>query len=105
MTNPAADEASDYNTQIINEFRANEGRVGGMWEGTTLILIHHIGATSGIERVTPVPCSPQGDGRLALWAANGATPTHPNSDHNLQPHPTSTLSGRPQNFNVPAEAH
>jgi hypothetical protein len=46
MTNPAAGEGSDYNTQIINEFRANGGRVGGPWAGTTLILIHHIGARS-----------------------------------------------------------
>ena len=53
MANSAAGGASDYNTQIINEFRANQGRVGGMWEGTTLILIHHIGARSGIERDHP----------------------------------------------------
>jgi hypothetical protein len=46
MTNPAAGEGRDYNTQIINEFRANGGRVGGPWAGTTLILIHHIGARS-----------------------------------------------------------
>jgi hypothetical protein len=37
MTTSAPDEAGDYNTEIINEFRANQGRVGGMWEGTTLI--------------------------------------------------------------------
>ena len=47
MTNSAAGGASDYNTQIIKEFRANSGRVSGMWTGTTLILIHHIGAKSG----------------------------------------------------------
>jgi hypothetical protein len=57
MANPATGETGDYNAQIINEFRANQGRVGGMWEGTTLILIHHIGAGSGIERITPVACS------------------------------------------------
>src|SRR5258708_3596686 len=71
MANSAAGGASDYNTEIIKEFRANQGRVGGMWEGTTLILIHHTGAKSEIERVKPVSCSPQGDGRFAIWAANG----------------------------------
>ena len=60
MANSAAGEASDYNTDIIKEFRANCGRVGGMWEGTTLVLIHHLGARSGIERVTPVACFPPG---------------------------------------------
>ena len=58
MADSAAGGASDYNTEIIKEFRANQGRVGGMWTGTTLILIHHIGARSGIERVTPLACSP-----------------------------------------------
>jgi hypothetical protein len=84
MTNPAAGEASDYNTQIITEFRANQGRVGGMWEGTTLILLHHVGARSGIERVTPVACSPQPGGRFAIWAANGGSPAHPNWYYNLK---------------------
>jgi hypothetical protein len=53
MANSAAGEASDYNSEIIKEFRANQGRVGGPWAGTRLILIHHIGARSGIERVNP----------------------------------------------------
>jgi hypothetical protein len=54
MANSAAGEANDYNTEIIEEFRANQGRVGGTWAGTTLILIHHIGVKSGIERVLPL---------------------------------------------------
>ena len=58
--------ASDFNTKIIEEFRANEGNVGGLLAGTPLILIHHIGAKSGIERVSPLACSPQGDGRFAI---------------------------------------
>jgi hypothetical protein len=89
MANSAAGGASDYDTEIIKEFRANQGCVGGMWAGTTLILIHHIGAKSGIERVTPVACSPQGVGRFAIWAANGGSPTHPNWYYNLKAHPGS----------------
>ena len=54
VADSAPGEASDFNTKIIEEFRANQGRVGGPWAGTTLILIHHIGARSGTERVTPL---------------------------------------------------
>ena len=58
MASSAPGGDTDLNTKIIEEFRANEGRVGGPLAGTTMILIHHIGAKSGIERVTPVACSP-----------------------------------------------
>ncbi len=103
MTDSAAGEASDYNTEIITEFRANGGRVGGMWEGTTLILIHHIGAKSGIEHVTPVACSPQAEGRFAIWAANGGAPIHPNWYYNLKAHPRITVEVGTQTFTVLAE--
>jgi deazaflavin-dependent oxidoreductase (nitroreductase family) len=100
MANSAADEASDYNTEIIKEFRASQGQVGGMWTGTTLILIHHIGARSGIERVTPVATSPQPDGRFAIWAANGGSPAHPNWYYNLKAHPEITVEVGAQTFTV-----
>ena len=60
MTDSAPGGVSDFNTKMIEEFRANEGRVRGPWAGTTLILIHHIGARSGTERVTPLGGSRQG---------------------------------------------
>ena len=69
MTKSAPGEGSDYNAKIIKEFRVNQGRVGGPWAGTTLTLIHHIGARSGVERVTPLGCSPQPDGRLVIVAS------------------------------------
>jgi deazaflavin-dependent oxidoreductase (nitroreductase family) len=103
MANSADGESSDYNGEIIREFRANQGRVGGMWEGTTLILIHHIGARSGIERITPVACSPQGEGRFAIWAANGGSPAHPSWYHNLRAHPRITVEVGTQTFSVVAE--
>ncbi len=103
MANSAAGEASDYNSEIINEFRANQGRVGGMWQGTTLILIHHIGARSGIEHVTPVACSPRGEGRFAIWAANGGSPTHPNWYYNLKANPQITVEVGTQTFTVLAQ--
>src|SRR5260370_37613093 len=103
MANAAAGGASDYNSEIIKEFRANQGRVGGMWTGTTLILIHHIGARSGIERVTPVACSPQGEGRFAIWAANGGSPADPNWYYNLKAYPETTVEVGTQTFTALAQ--
>ena len=100
MTNPAAGEGSDYNTQIINEFRANGRRVGGPWAGTTLILIHHIGARSRAERVTPLGCFSQPGGRFMIVASSGGSPTHPNWYHNLKAHPKITVEVGAQTFTV-----
>jgi deazaflavin-dependent oxidoreductase (nitroreductase family) len=91
---------SDYNAGIISEFRANRGRVGGPWEGVTLILLHHVGAKSGIERVTPMACSAQGDGRFAIWASNGGSPTHPHWYYNLKAHPETTAEVGAETFTV-----
>jgi deazaflavin-dependent oxidoreductase (nitroreductase family) len=103
MADPAPGEASDFNTKIIEEFRANRGRVGGALAGTPMILIHHIGAKSGTERVTPLACSPQPDGRLAIVAANGGSPAHPNWYYNLKAHPAITVEVGTQRFTVLAE--
>src|SRR6266851_4550969 len=103
MANSAPGGANDYNIKIIEEFRASQGRVGGMWAGTTLILIHHIGAKSWIERVTPLACSPREDGRFAIWAANGGSPTHPEWYYNLKANPRITVEVGTQTFTVAAE--
>jgi deazaflavin-dependent oxidoreductase (nitroreductase family) len=95
--------ASNFNTKMIEEFRANGGRVGGPWAGTTLILIHHIGARSGTERVTPLGCSLQGDGRFAIVASNGGSPTHPDWYFNLKANPRIKVELGPQTFWVLAE--
>jgi deazaflavin-dependent oxidoreductase (nitroreductase family) len=78
---------SDWNTSIIEEFRANGGKVGGQFDGSPLILIHHIGARSGTEHVTPVGCFPQSDGRLAIIASNGGAPRNPDWYYNLKAGP------------------
>jgi deazaflavin-dependent oxidoreductase (nitroreductase family) len=103
MANSAPGEASDFNTKIIEEFRANEGRVGGPLAGATMILIHHIGAKSGIERVSPLACSPQGDGRFAIVATNGGSPTHPDWYYNLKTSPRINVEVGTQTFTVLAE--
>ena len=103
MANSAAGEASDYNTDIMREFRANGGRVGGMWAGTTLILIHHIGARSRAERVTPLGCSAQPGGRFVIVASSGGSPTHPHWYHNIKAHPKITVEVGAQTFTVLAD--
>src|SRR5437763_16015058 len=81
---PSASGGTNFNDKTIEEFRANEGRVGGLLAGTPMILIHHIGARSGIERVTPLAYTPQGDGRYVVVASNGGSPTHPSWYYNLK---------------------
>jgi deazaflavin-dependent oxidoreductase (nitroreductase family) len=76
----------DFNTQIIEEFRANEGQVGGMFEGTPVLLLHHVGAKSGTSRINPLVY--QGDGgRYVVFASKGGAPTNPDWYHNLKAHP------------------
>jgi deazaflavin-dependent oxidoreductase (nitroreductase family) len=94
---------SDYNAKIIEEFRANSGRVGGPWAGATLLLIHQIGAKSGTERVTPLGYFPQGEGRFAIVASNGGSPDHPDWYYNLKAHPRITVEVGTQTFTVLAE--
>jgi deazaflavin-dependent oxidoreductase (nitroreductase family) len=103
MANSAPSGPDDYNTKIIEEFRANGGRVGGPWADITLILIHHTGARSGVDRVSPLAYSLQGDTRFAIWAANGGSPIHPNWYHNLKANPRIKAEVGTQTFTVLAE--
>jgi len=103
MNTPPIVPPGDYNTRIIEEFRANEGRVGGPWAGTTLILLHHLGARSGIERVVPLGCFPRGDGRFAIAASNGGSRTHPDWYYNLKANPRINVEVGTQAFTVLAE--
>jgi deazaflavin-dependent oxidoreductase (nitroreductase family) len=103
MTNPVADSASDYNAKIIQEFRAHAGHVGGPWADTPMLLIHHIGARSGTERVTPLAYYPHPGGRFVIVASNGGSPAHPGWYHNLKAHPVITAEVGSQTLSVLAE--
>ncbi len=81
---------SDWNQKIIEEFRANAGKVGGYFEGAPMILIHHIGARSGTERVNPLTYLPDGDD-MVIAATKGGAPTNPDWYHNLKAHPRITV--------------
>ena len=93
---------SDWNTSIIEEFRANEGRVGGPFEGAPMILIHHIGARSGTERVNPLVYFPDGD-RMVIVASKGGAPTNPDWYHNVKAHPRITVEVGTDTFPVDVE--
>ncbi len=81
---------ADFNTQIIEEFRANGGRVGGMFDGTPLLLLHHTGAKSGKRRINPLVY--QGDdGRYVVFASKAGAPTNPDWYHNLKANPSVTI--------------
>jgi deazaflavin-dependent oxidoreductase (nitroreductase family) len=81
---------ADFNAQIIEEFRANDGRVGGMFEGGTLLLLHHTGAKSGKSRVNPLGYLSD-SGRYVIFASKAGAPTNPDWYHNLKAHPNVTV--------------
>jgi deazaflavin-dependent oxidoreductase (nitroreductase family) len=75
-------EANDFNTQIIEEFRANAGKVGGGFEGAPMLLLITTGAKSGSTRVNPMMYLAEGD-RLYVFASKAGAPTNPDWYHNL----------------------
>jgi deazaflavin-dependent oxidoreductase (nitroreductase family) len=92
---------SDWNAKIIEEFRANEGRVGGRFQGATLLLLHTVGRKSGVERVNPVAYYPDGD-RYVIIASKGGAPTNPDWYHNLLANPRVTIEVGTETFEADA---
>jgi deazaflavin-dependent oxidoreductase (nitroreductase family) len=81
---------SDFNTAIIDEFRANGGKVGGGFEGAPMVLLHHTGAKTGTERVAPLVYQADGD-RFVVFASKAGAPSHPQWFHNLVANPDTTI--------------
>ena len=77
---------SEWNKKIIEEFRANGGKVGGHFANRTLLLLHTTGAKSGKERVNPVATIEDGD-RLVIIASKGGSPSNPDWYYNLVANP------------------
>jgi deazaflavin-dependent oxidoreductase (nitroreductase family) len=74
------------NQRVIQEFRANKGKVGGPFEQIPLLLLTTIGARSSQPHTTPVGYLPDNN-RLIIFATNGGQPSHPSWYHNLVAHP------------------
>jgi deazaflavin-dependent oxidoreductase (nitroreductase family) len=77
---------NDFNAQVIEEFRANGGTAGGMFEGMPLVLVHNVGAKSGTEYVTPLVYLGE-DGRTFIFGSKGGADSHPGWFHNLKANP------------------
>ena len=93
---------ADFNAQVIDEFRANEGKAGGMFEGMPLLLLHHVGAKSGTEYVTPLVYLPD-DGRYLIFASKAGAPAHPGWFHNLKAQPNVAIEVGNDRFDALAE--
>ncbi len=81
---------ADHNAGIIEEFRSHDGRVGGFFEGATMLLLHTVGAKTGTPRVNPLVYLPDGD-RYVVIASKGGAPTNPDWYYNLLAHPDVTI--------------
>jgi deazaflavin-dependent oxidoreductase (nitroreductase family) len=92
---------NDWNKAIIEEFRANGGKVGGPFEGGTLLLLTTTGAKSGKQRVSPLAYTADGD-RFIIIASKAGAPTNPDWYHNLLAHPTATVEVGTEQFEVKA---
>jgi deazaflavin-dependent oxidoreductase (nitroreductase family) len=92
---------NDFNASVIEEFRANEGRVSGRFEGAPLLLLTSTGAKSGEPRTTPVVYLPDGE-RLVIFASKAGAPTHPAWYLNLVANPMATVEVGSETLEVTA---
>ena len=80
----------EFNANTIEEFRSNEGKVGGMFEGAPLIILHTTGARSGAERLTPLMYLPYED-RMFIFASKAGAHSHPDWYHNTKANPSVSI--------------
>jgi deazaflavin-dependent oxidoreductase (nitroreductase family) len=92
---------ADWNTKVIEEFRANHGKVGGTFEHMELLLLTSTGAKTGEQRVKPVAYTMDGD-RYIIVASYGGGPDNPAWYHNLVAHPQATIEVGEEKFPVSA---
>lgn len=94
---------SDWNTKIIEEFRANEGRVGGPFTDSPMLLLTTTGRRTGERRTNPMMYMADGD-RLLVFASKGGAPTHPDWYHNLVADPRVTVEVGTESYQAHATA-
>lgn len=93
---------ADFNAKIIDEFRANEGRVGGMFESMPLLLLHHTGARSGTAYTNPLAYLRDGD-RYVIFASKAGAPDNPGWYYNLKAQPEVTIEVGTDTLDVHAD--
>lgn len=92
---------NDRNQAIIEEFRANDGVVGGYFTGVPLVLVHHKGAKSGVERIAPLASQKVGKG-WAVFASKGGADDNPAWYYNLKANPETTIEAGTETVSVTA---
>ena len=92
---------NERNLAIIQEFRANAGKVGGPFAGKSLLLLHTVGAKSGQARINPVACVSDGD-RPVIIASKGGAPTNPDWYHNILANPLVSVETVTEQFQARA---
>ena len=92
---------NEFNRGVIDEFRTNEGQVGGMFQGAPMLLLTSTGAKTGRRHTTPVVYTTDGD-RLVIFASKGGSPTNPAWYHNLVANPEATVELGQDTFKVKA---
>jgi deazaflavin-dependent oxidoreductase (nitroreductase family) len=94
-------DLNERNKKIIDEFRANEGRVGGNFEGKLLLLLHTKGAKSGQERINPLACVEDGE-RFVVIASKGGADINPDWYYNVVADPLVTVEVGTEKFQARA---
>lgn len=95
-------ERNAHNQMIIEEFHANDGKVGGRFEGKTLLLLHTTGAKSGKQRINPVAYVRDGE-KYVVIASKGGAPTNPDWYYNILAHPRLTIEVGKETLDVEAK--
>ena len=94
-------DMNDFNRSIVDEFRANSGKVGGQFEGAPMLLLTTTGAKSGQARTVPVVYLPDGN-RYLVFASKAGAPTNPDWYHNLVANPTVSVEVGSDRFDANA---
>ena len=103
MAEFSADEMNSFNATLIEDFRANNGTVTLQpFAGGSIVLVHHVGAKSGVERVTPLAYTRDGDDVIII-ASKGGSPENPAWYHNLRANPDTVIELGPDTIEVTAE--
>jgi deazaflavin-dependent oxidoreductase (nitroreductase family) len=96
---PDAEAMKAFNTSIIDEFRSNGGKVGGPFEGATLLLLHTTGAKSGQPRVAPLAYLTI-DGKMIIIGSKAGADTNPDWVHNLRANPRAHIEVGTEEYDV-----
>lgn len=101
MPDPIEFDFITMNRGVIEEFRANNGKVGGVFAGQPLLILHHIGAKTGVARLSPLATLVEG-GRIFIFASKGGADTHPDWYRNILANPHVTVELGTETFTATA---